>query len=357
MDLAAVDAVIREGIEEGAAPGACYAIGCRGEVAIRSFGRFTYAPDSPAVMPETIWDLASLTKVIGTTTAAMLLYEEGRLPLDRPVADILPSFGKPHVTLRNLLLHNSGLAASHPNSTAFTDREALLASIFSQELAYETGSDVIYSDLGFIVLGCALEALSGMPLDAILDTRVWQPLGMRDTGFHPAERDRCAPTETPEPWRLHLRRLRGAEDRREWIQGEVHDPTALVLGGIAGHAGLFSTASDLATFMTALPSLVSPSTLDLFTTPAAGSRALGWDTPSEGSSAGSLLGPGSYGHTGFTGTSVWANQNFFAILLTNRVHPTATNQRIRDLRIRFIDAAWHATASSRGDRRGFLRPG
>lgn len=338
VDLAAVDALVERGIEDGVAPGACYAIGIGVENEVKASGRFTYASDSPEVRPDTIWDLASLTKVIGTTTMAMLLYDDASLRLDQPVADIFPVFGKPQITLRNLLLHNSGLPPSHPNSTAFTESAALMESIFALDLAYETGGDAVYSDVGFIVLGAALEAIAGQRLDAFLSERVWRPLGMKDTGFNPRERERCAPTEPPEPWRLGLRELRGETDDRDWIQGEVHDPTAMVLGGVAGHAGLFSTASDLARHVRALPTLVRPETLDLFTTPAAGSRALGWDTPSEGSSAGTGLSPRSYGHTGFTGTSVWANSNLFAILLTNRVHPTAGNLKIKELRVRFMDA-------------------
>lgn len=338
MDLSAVDAVIERAIEDGAAPGACYAIGVGGETAVRAFGHLTYAADSPRVRPDTIWDLASLTKVIGTTTAAMLLYDDGSLHLDQAVADVLPAFGKPHITLRNLLLHNSGLPPSHPNSTAFNDPAALLESILALDLAYPTGGDPIYSDVGFIVLGAALEAIAKQRLDDFLAGRIWRRVGMADTRFNPCERERCAPTEPPEPWRLALRDRRGVTDHRNWIQGDVHDPTAMVLGGVAGHAGLFSTALDLSRFMASLPGLVKPATLDLFTTPAAGSRALGWDTPSEGSSAGTRLSPRSYGHTGFTGTSVWASSELFAILLTNRVHPTAANLKIKELRVRFMDA-------------------
>jgi len=339
------DDVVEQAIQARVTPGASYAICHHGLLRIRSFGRLSYAEDSPPVVDNTIWDLASLTKVVATTTSAMILHEEGRLDLDQPVCEVVPEFGKVGVTLRNLLLHNSGLPASLASPTSYRTREEALEAVFGQDLVYDTGTQAVYSDVGFILLGVAIEAIAGMSLDRFTSNWIWTPHGMRDTMFNPGPElhSRCAPTERGEPWRAALRSLRDIPGT-EWIAGEVHDPTAMVMGGAAGHAGLFSTAPDLAAFMEALMAgqIVRPATLESFTRRASeeGSRALGWDTPSEGSSSGTRLGPRAFGHTGFTGSSIWADpdMDLFAILLTNRVHPKADREGIRELRIEFMDA-------------------
>jgi CubicO group peptidase (beta-lactamase class C family) len=241
--------------------------------------------------------------------------------------------------------------------------DADIAAIYASKLEYKTGKKTIYSDLGMITFGKVLEALSGRPLDAFLAERVFGPLGMRSTMYSPPTpaRVRCASTEAIEPWRVEMRKAQGREskeieaierqpDGNRWIKGEVHDPNATALGGVAGHAGLFSTAADLAAFMQLMlehgGKLIRKETVRLFTTRQSdeSSRAFGWDTKSEGSSAGNVFSDASYGHTGFTGTSVWADpkRGVFAVLLTNRVHPTAENMMIKEFRPAFHDAVMAA---------------
>ena len=325
-----VTALIENGIREGVAPGMSCAISLPdGSTAFACRGNFTYDPRSASIGLSTLWDLASLTKVVGTTTVAMRLYDRGQLELDSPLASCVPrlgGLGRDRITIRNLLLHNSGLPASLP-------REALgdvWCGMARQELAYEPGSQTIYSDVGFIALGYVLEAISGTPLDRLVAEELGNALSLKETQFCPKPdlRARCAPTEV----------FDGIA-----IQGCVHDPTCAAMGGVAGHAGLFSTIQDLDAFARGMlrSEIASPNTIELFTTraSAASSRALGWDTPSEGSSAGSRFGPRSFGHTGFTGTSIWIDpdRQRSAILLTNRVHPTADNTKIKDFRIAFHD--------------------
>lgn len=334
-------------------PGASYAIGVGGAVHIRDFGGLTYGPKACRVGAETIWDLASITKVVATTTAVMILHERGLLDLDEPVGTWVERYRSPpkdRITVRHLLLHNSGNPASHPCPTSFKDPEDLQKHIFALELQAVPGTEAVYSDVGFIVLAKALEACSNQEFGSIVQ-RIFGSLGLEDTVFNPGPglRKRCAPTEPVEPWREHLRRARGLDSpevsalENGWITGEVHDPTAFVLGGVAGSAGLFSSSRDIGSFMAALLDgrIVKPSTLRRFTTRGPdSSRALGWDTPSDGSSAGARLGTRSFGHTGFTGTSVWVDpdRDLFVCLLTNRVHPSAENLGIKPFRIEFIDA-------------------
>jgi CubicO group peptidase (beta-lactamase class C family) len=366
MSWRGLDKLVEKAIHDGVFPGACYAIGHKGQVRSKAFGRDTYCPESPKRELDTIWDLASVSKVVGTTTGAMILYDEGKFKLDQPVAEIIPAFGqneKDRITIRNLLLHDSGLVAFRPYHKLHKTPEEDLAAIYAEKLSYTTGAKTVYSDLGMITFGKIIEALSGKTLDAFLSERVFEPLGMKDTMYNPAtdQRVRCASTESIEAWREELRKAHGKEtdeirrlethpDGNRWIRGEVHDPNATALGGVAGHAGLFSTAADLSIFMGLLlkggGSIVKPETLNLFTTrkSEASSRAFGWDTKSPDSSAGKIFSDRSYGHTGYTGTSVWADpeQDVFAILLTNRVHPTSENTKIIKFRPVFHDAAMKA---------------
>ncbi|HEY0867387.1 MAG TPA: serine hydrolase domain-containing protein, partial [Fimbriimonas sp.] len=222
--------LLEAAIGEGVFPGACYAVHRDGRTARGAVGRHTYCPDDPATRLDTVWDLASVSKVVGTTTGAMILFEEGRLELDRPVADLLPEFGqngKEKITPRNLLVHNSGLVAFRPYHRTRSDSDQVLDAIYGEELVYETGSKSVYSDLSMIVLQKLMERISGQPLDAFLAERVFKPLGMKETGYRP-DPARCAPTETVEPWRAELRRKRGVRLDEIWIRGEVHDPTATV---------------------------------------------------------------------------------------------------------------------------------
>jgi CubicO group peptidase (beta-lactamase class C family) len=343
---ARVDSIVRAALADGAAPGAAVAIGRWGRIVhLRGYGRTDWAQDAPAVDAGTVYDLASLTKVVGTTTAAMLLEEEDRLDIERPVADYLPELAgtdKAGITVRQLLTHSGGLEAFAPLFREFRGREAYLAQIVARPLAAEPGTRTVYSDWDFILLQLVVERLTGQPLDRFLEARVFGPLGMRDTRFAPPEdwKARVAPTE--------IDTMRGGK-----VWGFVHDENAWALGGVAGHAGLFSSARDLATFAHVLlagglgtAQIVRPQTVARWTARQddGASRALGWDTPSGSSSAGRYFSPRSFGHTGFTGTSIWMDpeRGLFVVLLTNRVNPTRDNQKHVALRRAVADAAQRA---------------
>ena len=344
--LANIDRVVRRGISEGGYPGAAVVVGRRGAAALqRGYGKLGWTSGSPLVDPEaTIYDLASLTKVVGTTTAAMILYDEGRLDLDAPVSRYLPEFtgaNKDRVTVRHLLTHHAGLPAGKQLWRQALNRDEARRIVVGAELVCEPGKCFIYSDLGADVLGWVVEAVAGQGLDQFLDARVFAPLGMLDTRFNPAPtlRDRVAPTEVSPPRGYPLR-------------GEVHDENAFALGGIAGHAGLFSTAADLAVFAEMMLNggvyqgvrIVSDSAVSRFTARAAGSRALGWDTADGDGGSGMYLSERAYGHTGYTGTSMWIDpdRDMFVILLTNRVHAARARRPakvISDVRADLADAA------------------
>jgi serine-type D-Ala-D-Ala carboxypeptidase len=350
-----VDRLLENFRERGAFPGGVLAVGHRGTVVhLHAFGHLTYDADAPRVSAGTLYDLASLTKVVATTTLTMILVDEGRLDLDQPVQELLPDFkgpGKEAVTVRHLLTHSSGLPAVAPLYKEVQGRTAYLERIQAMDLESPAGSRSTYSDLGMILLGEILERTAGQPFEVLVSTRVLGPLGMRDTRFRPPVelRPRVAPTEF-DPWRGRM------------IQGEVHDENAFALGGIAPHAGLFGTAGDLARLAQMLLNggifegrrVVSSETVALFTRRAGipnSDRALGWDTKSaEGSSAGTLFSPRSFGHTGFTGTSIWIDpdRELFVILLTNRVHPTRENNLIREARPAVADAVVRAWEGGSG---------
>lgn len=350
--LAQLDSLILAGVEQGVAPGVAVAVGRHGRVVrLRGFGRLDTDATSPPADAATLWDLASLTKVVGTTTAAMLLVEEGRLDLDAPVIRYLPDWAdgdprKRDVTVRHLLLHRAGLPPFRQWYLQESGRDAYQRVINGLALDYAPGDSTVYSDIGLMTTGFIVERISGLTLDAFLAERVFGPLGMVDTGFRPAAEliDRIAPTEIDRTF------------RRRHVRGEVHDENAWALGGVAGHAGLFSSARDLAVFAammlgngvapacrpvagSGVPcnaprprdlTLLNASTIRLFTLRHDGtsSRALGWDTPSGNSSAGQYFSRRSFGHTGFTGTSIWMDpeRDLFVVLLTNRVNPTRENQ-------------------------------
>lgn len=355
-------------ISDGVFPGAAYAVGHKGKVVHRKAqGRHTYCPESKETKLETVWDLASVSKVVGTTSGAMVLHSRGDLNFDQPVADILPEFGKndkSKITIKNLLLHDSGLVAFRPYQRTCKTPEEVVAAIYAEKPANPIGAKMVYSDLGMITFGKVVEALSGRTFTAFLNEQVFQPLEMGTTVYAPVNqiRDRCAPTEPVEPWRAEIRKLRGTDtdevrsierqpDGSSYVKGEVHDPNAFVLAGIAGHAGLFSTVDDLCNFMLIMlkkgDDLIAADTVALFTRQqgSASSRALGWDT-NEGhrASAGNLFSEASFGHTGYTGTSVWGDfeNDAFAVLLTNRVHPTSENTKIIKWRSQFHDAAFQS---------------
>jgi len=344
--LAKIDHVVQRGITAGGFPGAAVVVGRRGAaVWERGFGRLGWKSSSPSVeVDRTIYDLASLTKVVGTTTAVMILYDQGKIHLDDPVSAYVPEFtggAKDRVTIRMLLEHRSGLPAGRDLWRIATTPEEARAAVIATPLGCEPGRCYEYSDLGFDMLGFVVEAAAGERLDTFLQENVWTPLGMTDTFFRPADslRDRIAPTEVAPP-------------RGYPLQGEVHDENAYALGGVAGHAGLFSTAADLAVFAQMLLNggeyngarIVADSTVALFTQRAAGTRALGWDTCGGSGSCGKYLDEEAYGHTGFTGTSLWVDptRDMFVVLLTNRVHEARARRPakvIADVRADLADAA------------------
>lgn len=344
--LAKIDHVVERGISAGGYPGAAVVVGRRGAaVWQKGFGKLSWEKTSPTVTPDrTIYDLASLTKVIGTTSALMVLYDEGKIHLDDPVSRYVPAFSggaKDQVTLRMLLEHRSGLPAGRDLWRTAHSPEEAREQVISTPLVCEPNKCYEYSDLGADMLGFVVEAASGERMDQFLEEKVFGPLGMTDTFFRPADslRTRVAPTEVAPP-------------RGYPLQGEVHDENAYALGGIAGHAGLFSTASDLAVFAQMMLNggeyngirIVADSTVALFTKRAVGTRALGWDTCNDKGSCGKYLGEDAYGHTGFTGTSLWIDpdRDMFVVLLTNRVHEARAKRPakvIADVRADLADAA------------------
>ena len=287
--------------------------------------------------------MASLTKVIGLTTAMMLLVESGQVDLAAPVQRYVTEFqgrGKEAVTVRHLLTHSSGLPAWRPLYKEAEGPAAALALAIATPLDTTPGLRMVYSDLGAIILGELVARVSGQPFEAFLRDRVFGPLGMRETMFRPpvSLRDRIAPTEV-DPW------------RQRHLRGEVHDENAFALGGVSAHAGLFSTARDLTQIarmflnggMVDGKRFLSAATIDRFTAvqdSALSHRALGWETPNGTNSAGRLMSRRSFGHTGFTGTSFWIDRDrgVFVILLTNRVNPTRERRQIGAIRIAVADA-------------------
>lgn len=345
-----VDSLMNASIVDRAFPGAAVAVGRNGVLtAMNAYGYFTYDKRVP-VTTKSRFDIASLTKVVGTTTAAMKLYDEGLLDLDDPVVKYLPEFGqggKSDVTIRHLLTHTAGLIPFRPFHTlGITDREALIDTIMAEKLLYEPGTESRYSDLGMITMMLVAERITGRPFAEWIGENVFKPLEMYDTEYRTPLADTLyVPTEYD---RLFRKRL---------IQGEVHDEAAWILGGVSGHAGLFSTVDDLSKFAFMLTNggfvngrqFLKPETIRTFTkaqNPGLHSRGLGWDTKSSTgySSAGELFGPNSFGHTGFTGTSLWIDpdQDLFVILLTNRVFPTRENLKITQVRPKLADIAYKA---------------
>lgn len=362
--LARVDSILRAAVADSAFSGASVAIGRHGRlVKLKGYGELQYGTGRP-VTPTSIFDLASVSKVVGTTTATMMLVGEGRLDLDAPVVEYLPwwSRGDPRkneVTVRQLLLHRTGLI---PFRTWYFDIEGVEAykeAVADEPLQTDPGERTAYSDIGIMTLAWVIEEVAGQPLDEFLQERLFDELGMLETRYNPEStlRPRIAATEIDTLW------------RHEMVWGTVHDENADAMGGVAGHAGLFSTAVDLSVFArmmlndgvapacspdgrlgepcpvrrTEARRIVDADVLRRFTTryDEASSRALGWDTPSEGSSAGGYLTDEAFGHTGYTGTSIWMDpeMDLWVVLLTNRVHPTRENQKHVPVRRAVAEAA------------------
>ena len=338
VKLAKLDTIMEKAIQDSATPGAVLLVAKDGVIVYhKAFGTYTYDPYSREVDINSVYDLASVTKVAATTISIMKLYEEGKLKLDDPVAKYLPKFaqnGKEKVTIRNLLLHNSGLPPWRPFYKICKTAKDVIDSIFATPLVYKTGTQTKYSDLGFITLGKVVEKITGMPLDQYVKKTFYEPLGMKSTTFNPPKEwlDRIAPTEYDST-------IGG------FIHGVVHDENARKLGGVAGHAGLFSTARDLAVLMQMILNggtyggkrFFKPETVKLFTSRQENNRGLGWDnalSPYGKSALAGAFGPNAFGHTGFTGTSVYVypEKKIIAVLLTNRVHPTRANKKHIPLR-------------------------
>ena len=350
-------------------PACAIAVTLRGEmIAHHALGRFTYDSASPLVATASIFDLASVTKAVATTTMAMILYERGLLDLEAPVTAIVPEFvgddaRRRDVTLRMLLGHSSGLPAYEKLFLRATTREELLTAALSIRLASDPGTRAEYSDIGFIILGIALERLADETLDAFCQREVFGPLAMSRTTFNPPKiwKDQIVPTVDESGAGVPVReplnsptQSTGGEFRGRIIQGEVQDENASILGGVAGHAGVFSTAEDIALFAHSMLSggrpILRAETIELFTrretAPAGTSRALGWDTPSPPSQSGKYFSSHSFGHLGYTGTSLWIDpeRQLSITLLTNRTWPDCANDAIKQLRPNVHDAVIEALA-------------
>lgn len=341
--LDSVRRVLDQAIADGAFPGAYAVIGTRdGIVAEYGAGHLDSA-DATRPTSRTVWDLASLTKVVNTTSAMLQLVGSGRVALDSPVVRYLPEWKAPgaeQVTVRHLLSHNAGLPAWRALYKEAGTPDEALSLVLATPLDTVPGVRFLYSDLGFILLGRLVERVSGEALVAYGPRHVFGPAGMRETQYLPPAswRARIAPTEQ-DPW------------RQRKLRGEVHDENGARLGGVAGHAGLFSTAHDLARFARLYLNggtldgvrVFDAATLAAFTRvqdTTVSRRALGWETPTGRNSAGQHLSAVAFGHTGFTGTSLWMDpsRNLFVLLLTNRVNPTRQNLRIGAVRAGLADA-------------------
>ncbi len=355
--LDSVRALMQQAVRDSVFPGAVLLVGRGGTTVLHeAFGKFGYPPFDEPMQRGAIFDLASLTKVVAATTACMLLYEKGLLDLNAPVQDCFAEFtgkDKNQVTIKHLLTHSSGLPAYKKYFLENKSPAEILVAILGEELVYTPGAQTVYSDLGIILLGKILERISQKQLDEFCRDEIFKPLDLQDTRYNPpAEwRTRIPPTEQ-ETW--------PAGHRGEFVHGAVHDENAYALGGVSAHAGLFSAAHDLARFMQTLlhdgrhgsPQLLERETILLFTQrqelPPGSSRALGWDTPDGKNSAGTFMSTSAFGHTGFTGTSLWAvpAQDLYIILLSNRVHPTRENRRILAFRPLLHDAVMCALDSN-----------
>ncbi len=345
--------LVNSGITNKYFPGAQLIIGTPDKIILeKNFGKYTYDSDAPDVTSSSIYDLASVTKVIATTTAIMQLYDNGKLNINDNVWLHIPEFannGKEDIKITNLLLHNSGLKAWVPFYKTLTTRQQVLDEIYNMTPDYKTGTKFVYSDLNAVLLGLIVEKISGMSLDEYCRINIFEPLGMRSTTYLPKDnlKKLAVPTENDSYWRNRL------------LQGEVHDETAAILNGVSGNAGLFSNANDLYLFMKMMlekgkyynpysrglkeEKFANADVIGFFinkweTAAYNNSRGLGWDTKPEPTSyrtpCGEKFSNNSFGHTGYTGTSVWADadKNLIVIFLTNRVYPSRDNNGIREIR-------------------------
>jgi CubicO group peptidase (beta-lactamase class C family) len=334
---ASIDDAVRDGLARGVFPGAVVVVGTRDSILLaKGYGRLTWSARSAVPEPDsTLYDLASLTKVVATTPAILLLVQRGQVRLDRPVQDYLPDFqgaGKERVTVRNLLSHTSGLRADLPLDKEAADAAAARRLVMAEPLRWPPGRRVVYSDLNAMLLGWIVEAVSGEPLDRFTREQVFGPAGMTETRFVPPRAlwHRTAPVST---WH-------GTP-----VMGRVFDQNAAKLGGVSGHAGLYSTGMDLARYAqiwlrggrtAQCRPLLQPDLVSLFTRRAGGDRALGWELRDTTSSdnTGTRMAATTYGHTGYTGTSLWIDpqHGLFVVLLTNRVNAPRARRSITQLK-------------------------
>src|SRR5688572_24984567 len=341
--LSRIDAVVAESIKNKELPGAVVVAGHRGRVVWRkAYGSRAVEPQREAMTTDTMFDLASLTKVVATATSIMILVERGEVRLNDPAVKFIPEMkggGRDAITIAQLLTHVSGFAPDFDLRERWTGYDEAMKRLYREPLRSTPGTRFVYSDIGYIALGEVVRRVSGLTLDEFARRNIFVPLGMRDTGFNPLTSSRIAPTEKRRGQMNYLGDS-GADAGREgeqWLRGQVHDPTSFRMAGVAGHAGLFSTADDLAIYCQMILNggsyrgvrILSPMAVATMTRPHAVSdtgaaRGLGWDFASSFSvNRGDLFPLGSFGHTGFTGTSLWIDpaSDTFVVFLSNRVHP------------------------------------
>jgi beta-N-acetylhexosaminidase len=350
--LAAAYDLLDRSVADHAFPGGVLAVGCKDEFWIHPFGKQSYEPTSRVIKFDTIYDVASLTKPVVTTTLIAMEVEAGRIDLDSPLGLYLPEWNsgpqrewRDKVTIRHLLTHTSGLPGHVRYYQSLKTKREIIKAAISEQLISAPGEKCEYSDPGFILLGNILEVTTGQPLEALAQNRIFAPLGMNNSSFNPSRElsVRIAPTGSDSTLRNHE------------LRGEPHDDNTFVMGGIAGHAGLFSTAGDLAAFCQMMLNggiyahhrLLKRATVEEFTSAqplAKNTRALGWVVPTEPSASGKYFSSRSFGHAGFTGTSIWCDpeKDLFVVLLTNRVHPVRTNEKIQQVRPALHDAVSEA---------------
>ncbi len=333
-----VKQLILDGINEGIFPGAVVAMSDKDNpFFIEAYGNRMIVPKVLPMLKETLFDLASLTKVVATATSVMILKERGIINLDSDISNYVPEFKREGISVFHLLTHTSGLPAWRPIYVEVKDRSDVVKYLSRLNLEYETGKKVVYSCLGYILLGEMIKRVTGLGLDKFSNNEIFRPLSMFDTFFNPPKnrREECAATEDSSSFEKRMANYRDHRWRNGVIVGEVHDENANFLGGVAGNAGLFSTATDLHKFAEMLinngKGILSPESVKMISTNHTirlnESRGIGWI----------ILEDGTLYHSGFTGTAIWINLKrfMFVTLLTNRVHPDATKEGIVEFRQKF----------------------
>jgi CubicO group peptidase (beta-lactamase class C family) len=345
-----IEQILAKAIADKAFPGAAAAWGDDKTTHVAFQGRTRYDAGAPAVDGSVLWDMASVTKVASTTSTALVMHHAGELDLDASAQAYASRFAHAGPTVRDLLLHRSGLPAYANFQSTCRSPEESEDALYALAARQEAPAATVYSCMGFMMLQRVIESITGESLAEAAQRRVFGPLGMTDTLYVPGpeHRTRCAPTEEIPVWRREIEDERGfVRVQDEFIQGGVHDPAAFMVGGVSGNAGLFSTIGDMAKWAQHMAqgggSVIDPHTLGIWRRRQSdeSTRALGFDTKSpKGSSAGELFGRRSFGHTGYTGTSVWMDPDTarWGVLLTSRVHPKDGNTAISQVRPQFYDA-------------------